>query len=160
MKPNYIILISSLFILLSNCTTRKYIDQSQNWASAAKMNEIEIFVDTTSIKNVGNMRIAKEKKVFYSPESKENHIATIQKKYAERNLKDKSEKWADFSYSIYESEYDCLNNRFRILSIEDYDSNGNRIVKTVSNKNKLRWLHVDAETLGDYTFFFVCDYEN
>ncbi len=160
MKKVYSIITFTLILLFSHCATGKYIDNSQNWVSSAKMNEVEIFVDTASIKKVGNMTIAKEKKVFYSAESKENHITAIKNKFTERNLKDKSEKWADFSYSIYESEYDCLNNRFRVLSIEDYDSNGTRIIKTVSNKKQLKWLNVDAETLGDYTFFYVCDYGN
>lgn len=158
MKPIYTIILIFSILFFVNCSVRKYTDISQNWASAAKMEEIEIFVDTTSIKQMGTMLIAKEKKVFYSKESKEKYIASIQEKYSQLKGKDNSHKWADFSYSIYVSEYDCLNNRLRILSIEDYDSNGERIVKTTTNKEKLVWKDVDPETIGDYTFFFVCDY--
>ena len=51
------------------------------------------------------------------------------------------------------------NKRFKILSVEDFDTTGKRIAKTTPPKDKERWLSVDSETVGDYTFFFVCDYE-
>ena len=161
MKPIYIILISGLIFLFAQCaTSKKYTDTSAHWCSAAKMEETEVFVDTAGIKRVGTMITAKEKKIFYTPQSKDQHISYIRKKYEELGKAEKVQKWSDFSYSIYESEYDCLNNRFRILSVEDYDSNGVRIIKTVADKRKTGWTNVDAETVADYTFFFVCDYGN
>ncbi len=44
------------------------------------------------------------------------------------------------------------------LELIEKDSSGKLIQKTVTSKNKLRWLEVNAKTVGDYTFFFVCDY--
>jgi len=161
MKAIYITVVSGLVFLFSQCVTgKRYVDTSDNWSSAAKMEEIEIFVDTTSIKNAGSTIIAKEKKVFYTKESKDQHISYIKKQYEQLGKAEKIRNWTDFSYSIYESEYDCLNNRLRILSVEDYDSDGVRIIRTVSDKKKMEWTNVDSETIGDYTFFFVCDYGN
>ncbi len=147
-------------MLMSSCAAKKYVDVSQNWHSTAKMEEIEIFVDTESIKTNGSFLVAREKKVFKSAASKVEYVNKIRDKYATLGKPEKADKWSDFSYCIYTSEYDCLNSRFKVLSVEDYDSQGVRIIRTTPNKKEEKWLQVNQETVGDYSFFFVCDYED
>lgn len=152
-------IISASFILFSyNCASRMYVDTTQNWQNIATLENAEIFVDTTSIKREGNLLVAKEKKVFTTQESKDEYLAKIKSRYEKLGNPDKIEKWADYSYTTYSSEYDCVNSRFRVLFVEDFDSKGVRIVKSLPSKTEERWRNVDPETVADYTFFYVCDY--
>lgn len=160
MKKIALPFLFSLLVLISSCASSKKVVETANWQSTAKMEEIEIFVDTKSIRQDGEKLIAREKKVFYSNESKEEYVEKIREKYAALGKAAKADKWSDFSYCIYTSEYDCVNSRFRILSVEDYDSNGVRIIRTTPNKKDEKWLQVNQQTVGDYSFFFVCDFEN
>lgn len=161
MKKLYLLLVILTILFASSCASSKqHTAAAGDWQSAAKMDDSEIFVDVSSIKRVGTILVAREKKVFYTPESKETYVANIRNKYASLGKAEKANKWADFSYTIYTSEYDCLNSRQRVLDVEDYDSQGIRIIKTPWDKKTDKWKNVDKETIGDYTFFFVCDYEN
>lgn len=160
MKKAALPFIILLLILVSSCASSKKVVDTANWQSTAKMEEIEIFVDTESIRQDGEKLIAREKKVFYSQASKDEYVDKIRDKYVALGKAQKADKWNDFSYCIYTSEYDCVNSRFRILSVEDYDSNGDRIIRTTPNKKDEKWLQVNQQTVGDYSFFFICDFEN
>jgi len=157
----YLSIIFFSLLLLSACNTTRVAtipDNPQNWFNIAVAEDVEIFTDTASIRFEGAYAYAREKRVYITPESKKQYVDKIRAEYAKMGKPEKADKWNDFSYCIYESEYDCTNKRFRILSVEDFDSMGKRIAKTVSSKKNVRWLNVDSETVGDYTFFFVCDY--
>lgn len=143
-----------------SCATTKYIDKSTGWIDVVVTEDVTVYVDTASIQRTGGLIIAREKKTF-EPSSRKKYIdETIKQRYEKLGNPEKANEWSDFSYSIYTTEYDCPNKQFRILSVEDYDSQGKRILKTTPNPKKLKWVYVDAETLVDYTFFFVCDYGN
>lgn len=153
-------LVSTILFTTACGSSKMQTEKAGNWHSAAKTEDMEIFVDVSSIKRVGTLLVAREKKVFYSPQSKAEYVSKIRAKYASLGKPDKINKWADFSYTIYESEYDCINHRQRVLGVEDYDSQGIRIIKTPSDKKEDKWKDVDPDTIGDYTFFYVCDYED
>lgn len=161
MKYFRILTTIALVLSIMSCAGSKQASKTvSDWKSAAKMEDSEIFVDVVSIKRVGTLLVAKEKKMFFTADSKDAYVTKIRDKYAAMGKAQKADKWNDFSYTIYTSEYDCLNNRFRILDVEDYDSQDVRIIKTSANKKVDRWQNVDKETVADYTFFFVCDYED
>lgn len=149
-----------LSLIMISCGSTKYVDHSTSWVSAAKMENIEVFVDTASIKRDGTKMIAREKKIYYTDADRNEYLDKIEQKYKELGKTDKIQLWDNFSYTIYTSEYDCLNSQLRIIQVEDFDDQGNRIIKTTPNKKTDNWVNVDEETLRDYTFFFVCDYNN
>ena len=150
------------FILLSSCQTKhvaKSADIPENWFNIAVAEDVEIYTDTTSIRFEGARAYAREKRVYITPESRKLYVDKIRAEYAKMRKPEKADKWNDFSYCIYECEYECTNKRFRTLTIEDYDSQGKLIAKTPSSQKNIRWMNVENETVGDYTFFFVCDYQ-
>lgn len=157
----YLIFPFLFFVLLSGCKTSSQIPSSTNqWFNIALADGVEIHVDTASIKSDGAVSYAYEKRVYTTSEAKKLYVGKIRSEYAKMGKSEKADKWKDFSYNIYYSLYDCTNQRFRVLMVEDYDSAGNRIVRTTPAKDKMQWLNVENETVGDYTFFFVCDYNN
>jgi hypothetical protein len=153
----YIYLLVSLFLLVG-CKSVKNQAKPEGWFNVALAEDIEIYTDTASIRHEGSVAYAREKRVYLTADSKKAYVDKIRAKYAEMGKTEKAEKWDDFSYCVYECLYECTNKRFRILSVEDFDSTGKRIIKTTPEKNKEQWLNVEPETVGDYTFFFVCDY--
>lgn|GEM_PF-1215377 len=157
----YIVFISSLILLLSSCksTTSSMHSKPEGWFNIAVAEDVEIYTDTASIRHEGAVAYAREKRVYITPESKKLYVDKIRAEYTKMGKAEKADKWNDFSYCVYNCLYECTNKRFRILSVEDYDSAGKRIAKTTPAKNNIRWLNVDSETVGDYTFFFVCDYQ-
>ncbi|GAB6121205.1 surface-adhesin E family protein [Dysgonomonas termitidis] len=157
----YIVFLISLILFLSSCksTTSSVHPKYEGWFNIAVAEDVEIYTDTASIRHEGAVAYAREKRVYISPESKKLYIDKIRAEYTKMGKTEKADKWNDFSYCIYNCLYECTNKRFRILSVEDYDSTGKRIAKTTPAKNNIRWLQVDSETVGDYTFFFVCDYQ-
>lgn len=160
MKVSHLLIYIATILLTASCASSKpQTEKLGNWQRAAKTEDAEIFVDVSSIRRVGTLLMAREKKVFHTAKSKEQYVAKIREKYASLGKTEKANKWIDFSYTIYESEYDCVNARLRVLSVEDYDSQGVRIIKTPSDKKEDKWKDVDRDTLADYTFFYVCDYE-
>lgn len=161
MKKRMLLSFLSIGLLLSGCkiTLQKQI-RPEGWYNISVSDDVEIFIDTASISKQGNVAYAREKRIFVSPQSREAYIAKIATQYQKMNKPEKVKQWNDFSYCIYNCEYECTNKRFRILSVEDYDSSGKLILKTTTPKNVTKWLTVGAETVGDYTFFFVCDYGN
>lgn len=151
--------ISVVAVLLIGCQSVPKSDPYvAGWWNIAVAEDVEIFTDTTSIRHEGAVAYAREKRVYVSEESRKKYVEKIKQEYLKLGKPEKADKWGDFSYCIYNSLYDCTNKRFRILSVEDYDSKGMLIMRTTPSKNNIRWLNVGAETVGDYTFFFVCDY--
>lgn len=152
----------TIFLSLVSCKSTQYVDspmEKDNWFNVAVAEDVEIYIDTVSIRQENGLSYAKEKRVFITPESKKLYVDKIRAEYEKMGKPDKIIKWDDFSYCIYECEYDCVNSRFRVLTVEDFDSQGKRIVKTTSSKKNIKWLNVEVETVGDYTFFFICDYQ-
>ena len=155
----YLTLIIVSILVLSGCRTAyEYRSKHHKWFSIALAEGVEIHVDTASIKPMGSVTYAFEKRVYTTPEAKEAYISKIRAEYEKMGKAEKIDKWKDFSYNVYYSLYDCTNQRFRVLVVEDFDSAGNSIIRTTPPKNKMQWLNVENETVGDYTFFFVCDY--
>lgn len=148
-------------LLLAGCkSSLQTPDTSNKWFNIAVADGVEIYVDTASIKPSEAVSYAYEKRVYTTPEAKKAYIDKIRNEYSKMGKPEKADKWNDFSYNIYYSLYDCTNQRFKVLMVEDYDSAGNRIIRTKPAKSKEQWLNVENETVGDYTFFFICDYNN
>lgn len=159
MKYKIILSLSILFtILISGCkSTEIALDIPQNWVNIAAADDFEVYIDTTSMKREGSILSVREKRIYTTPESRAKYVEKIKSK----NLKMyKIERWNDFSYCIYEYECDCANKRSRIIAVEDYDSTGKRILRTTPNKKNLKWKDVITDSVEDYTFFFICDYDN
>lgn len=156
----YLLFISStLLIFVTSCkSTQNHTERSENWFNIAVADDVEIYTDTVSIRHEGAKAYAREKRIYITPESRKKYTDKIREEYAKMGKSEKADKWNDFSYCIYTCEYECTSSRFRVLSVQDYDSNGKLIAKTTPNKNTIKWLNVNTETVGDYTFFFVCDY--
>lgn len=158
----YLLLLISVSLLTTSCKTisqKNDIIKSEGWFNIAVTNDEEIYIDTTSIRHEGALSYAKEKRIYITQESRRLYVDKIRAEYKKMGKPEKADKWNDFSYCVYQCEYDCLNKRFRNIWIEDFDSAGKRIAKTPSPEKNIRWMNVDPETVGDYTFFFVCDYE-
>lgn len=159
MKSKKIIAFALSALLAYSCKSTSMQTSEQKWHQIGNVNDVEIYIDTTSIKHIDNLAYSTEKKVFITPESKKEYTDVIKKEYEKMGKIEKANKWNDFSYSIYHCVYDCINSRFYVTEVEDYDSNGKLIVKTKPSKNAaIQWLDVDRDTLGDHTLFFVCDY--
>lgn len=159
----YIISITILLFLLASCKTSSQYQTKNNtegWFNIAVAEDVEIYTDTISIRHEGAIAYAREKRVYVTNESRKLYVDKIRNEYRKMGKPEKADKWNDFSYCIYSCLYECTNKRFKILSVEDFDTAGKRIAKTTPPKDKERWLSIDSETVGDYTFFFVCDYEH
>lgn len=145
--------IALLFLLLP-CVN--YAQQAP-WDQIITTYESELYIDSTQIKQQDGLIYARIKTVYFSPDAKENYINNIKKVFT-KNADKKIQKWNDFAYTITYGVYDCANNRFKIMEVEDYDSKDKRIVKTKKKEQDAKWLDVDLETVGDYIVFSVCDY--
>lgn len=159
MKYNTIILLSILTILsFDSCNSSKKVQNTvENWANTAASADFEIYVDLSSIKREGSIVYAREKRIYTSPEDRAKYVENI----ASKGLKMyKIEKWNDFSYCIYEYECDCANKKSRVIAVEDYDSTGKLILRSTIDKKKRAWKDVEPDTVEDYTFFLICDYED
>lgn len=155
--------LSAVLLLISGCSTQKQLTGSvnpDNWVLMATADDVDILVDTTSIRREGATIFAIEKRIYLTSERKLREIDKIRKEYTKMGKPEKANRWNDLSYSIHYSEYDCVNSRLRVLWVEDYDSTGKRIVRTTPAKGKERWVNVGEETVGDYTFFYICDFGN
>lgn len=161
MKYLYSVLIGLLFFI--GCkSTQQYnntLSDETNWVNIGVTDDFDIYVDTASIVQKDGRFFAREKKVYTTVEGRKSYVDKIRSRYEKMGNSKKAEKWNDFSYYIYYSEYDCVNKRLRVLTVEDFDSSDRRIVKTTTPKKNLKWSDVNEDTVGDYTFFFVCDYQ-
>ncbi|GHV14261.1 hypothetical protein FACS1894179_02620 [Bacteroidia bacterium] len=153
--------ISFLFVslfLLSGCRSLfQNKSKQEGWFNIVVTDGIEVFTDTTSIRFEGAVAYAREKRVYTTDKSRATYIEKIKKEYAKMGKPENADKWKDFNFCIYNCLYECTNKRFRVLSVEDYDSNG-KLIQITPPQKPFVWLNVDTETVGDYTFFFVCDY--
>lgn len=148
-----------LTVFFASCKMTSKLQTQQNaWFNLSTSDDVDIYIDTLSIIHKDAVSYAIEKRVYVSPASRDQYVAKIRREYEKMRKPEKADKWNDFSYCIYHSVYECVNKRFRVLSVEDYDSQGKLIVRTQNLKNEEKWLNIEPETVGDYTFFFVCDY--
>lgn len=152
-------LLVAFVIILSSCNTSKTVVIPPKWEKMSLAKGVETYVDINSIKHEELVSYATEKRVYTTLEAKNEYLSKIRDKWAKLGSPKKADKWNDCSYSIYKCVYECTNKRCRILSIEDYDSTGNIIARTTPNEKVIKWSQVDKETIGDYNFFFICDYE-
>jgi hypothetical protein len=130
------------------------------WQDVAVIDGLEVHVDTLSIKRKGDYIYAQIKTVYTTDSSRHAYTEKIRQAYGRtKNVEKKLKKWADFSYNISTRMYDCTNKRYKILKITDYTSKGKNIVKTKTPKKNQRWLLVGVDTMGDYTLYYVCDFE-
>ncbi len=157
----HLFLTIGVIFLFTYCSSTRNASKGVDnaWFNIAVAEDVEIYTDTSSIRHEGAIAYAREKRVYITPESKKAYVDKIRNEYIKMDKPEKADKWNDFSYCIYNCLYECTNKRFKVLSVEDFDSTGKRIAKTTPPKKVERWLNVDAETVGDYTFFFVCDYQ-
>lgn len=141
------------------CKSVKNLQNENNaWYNISVSEDMKIFVDTSDIKRVGNSVYVTEKRIYTSSEGRKEYVDKIKKIYTNFDRAKKAERWNDFSYCIYHCLYDCTNQRFRVLSVEDYDSEGKLIVRTITSAKKVEWHNIESETVGDYTSRFVCGY--
>jgi len=160
MKFKLFVLFVISGMIFSCKSTEKIVRYPAQWFNLSTAEDVEIYIDTANIRREGVIAYATEKRIFTTPESRAKYTDKIKEAYSILGKKDKANKWDDFSYCIYECLYECTNKRFRILSVKDYDSQNRLIAETTStSKKNIRWLNVEPETVGDYTFFFVCDFE-
>lgn len=159
MKLTIITFLSLTILALSSCQApSKLASTNGGWKDIATIEGVEIYIDTTSIRHEQTASYATEKRVYVTSASKEAYIDKIRAEYAKMGKAQKADKWSNFSYSVYTCVYECTNSRFRVVTVEDFDTMGKRIAKTTPPKGVIRWLDVDSDTVGDYTTFFVCDY--
>ncbi|NDV77613.1 surface-adhesin E family protein [Dysgonomonas sp. 511] len=161
MNKKYLYFIACSLILATGCKSVQTKSNAKNiaqWFNVAVTGSEEIYVDTANIRQEGAISYAREKRVYITSKGRKAYVNRIRYELAKINKAEKAEKWNDFSYCIYDCLYECTNKRFRILSVEDYDSSGKLITKTKPAKGIIKWLNVEPETVGDHTFFFVCDY--
>lgn len=158
---NKIIILVLLTTITWSCQSIKKTTNTVEpaWFNMAIANDVEIYVDTASIRHDGAVAYATEKRIYLTNESKKEYVNKIREEYSKLGKPEKADKWNDFSYCIYHCLYECTNKRFRILSVEDFDSKDKRIAKTSPAKENIRWLNIESETVGDYTFFYICDFE-
>ena len=128
------------------------------WDNIVVTETTEVFIDSTNIKHANGQVYATIKTIYTTEDARQVYVDNI-KKVFKKDADKKIKKWEDFSYSITYGAYDCSNNRFCIIEVEDFDSNDKRIVKTKVKEDKARWINVDKETVGDYTIFYICDYQ-
>lgn len=128
------------------------------WDNIITTTDTDLFIDSTQIKRDNGLIYARIKTIYTTPASRETYVGNI-KKVFKKNPEKKIQKWNDFQYNITNGIYDCSNNRFKILEVEDYDSNDKQIIKTKKKEDKAQWIDVNLETVGDYLLFSICDYQ-
>lgn len=153
----FILAFSILLIpFLANAKDKKQ-DNPFVWDNLITTTETEVYIDSTAISNQDGVTLARLKTVYTTPESRAKYVDKIKKVFT-KNADKKIQKWDDFQYTITYGLYDCVNGRFKILKVEDFDSTDKRIVKTEKKEDKAIWTNVDPETVGDYMLFNICDY--
>lgn len=148
--------MKQLFILIITLLAPLLAWGQNGWKDLAVTENLEYYIDSTNVKLVEGRIYATVKTVYITPESKQayvNKIKNVFKKKADEKIK----KWDDFTYSVTYGLYDCTNKRFKILQVQDFTSDGKQIVKTKTKEADARWLLVDAETVGDFVLFYICD---
>ena len=159
MKSKLLIFVIILATAYSCKSTQQYNYKPAEWFNISVAADVEIFIDTASIQRNDAIVYATEKRVYKTAKSRAAYVEKIRDAYDRLGKIEKANKWIDFSYCTYDCLYECTNKRFRILKARDYDSKGNLIAETITPKDRIRWLNIEPETVGDYTFFFVCDFD-
>jgi len=150
-------------ISASACSVQNKIDNNiRAWQDVVVIQDLEVYVDTLNIRQQGDFIHAYVKNLYTTEDSQLTYTNKIKNSFKDQNSKldNKMKKWENFSYNISLYEFDCLNKRYRILEVTDYNNKGDIIIKTHPNKNNLKWTNVGIDTMGDYTLFYVCDYPN
>ncbi|MDH6354137.1 hypothetical protein M2132_000459 [Dysgonomonas sp. PH5-45] len=157
------ILFSFVFIFTTFLTYAQNTIDDKWKLFAVTEDGVEVYLDTTSIKRVNNEYRVLSKKVYATALAKENYKETFVAAFSKTEKKPekvakKMKRWDDLAYTIVEYSFDCLNKRFRTLTITDYSSKNKEIVKTKTPKNR-GWTNIEGDDMGDLMRFFVCDYE-
>lgn len=157
-----LLLLAIITISIYSCKSAQQSSSNPpQWYQLTVAEDVEIFIDTANIRQEGAIAYATEKRVFTTSESKKKYVDKIRDRYIQLGKPDKADKWNDFSYCIYECLYECTNKRFRIISLRDYDSTGKLIAESIfPSKKNIRWMTIEPETVGDYTFFYICDFKS
>lgn len=145
-----------LSILLFLIIASSSLSAQSTWKNLAVTENTDIYIDSTSVLTNDGQISARIKTIYTTEDSRQvyiNKIKNVYKKDAEKKIK----KWEDFNYNITYGIYDCSNKRFKILEVEDYTSENKRIIKTKTNKKKIKWILVDTDTVGDYILYYICD---
>lgn len=127
-----------------------------SWKDLAVTENLEYYIDSTSVRMEEGRIYATVKTVYMTAESKEAYVDKI-KNVFKKNADKKIKKWDNFNYTITSGLYDCTNKRFKILQVQDFTADGKVIIKTKTKEADARWLLVDAETVGDFVLFYICD---
>lgn len=127
------------------------------WKDLVVTENTEVYIDTTSVKDIDNKIYARTKTIYTTAEARQAYVDKIKKVFQAKSADKKIKKWENFSYTITNGIYDCSNKRFKILEVEDYTSDNKLIIKTKKKEDKAIWLLVDVETVGDYLLFYICD---
>lgn len=152
--------MKKLLILLTLISLPLFAFSQVEWTDLAVTEDQEIYVDPASINEIDGRIYATIKTIYMTPDAREIYVDKIKRAFKPKDADKKTAKWQDFSYTITSGVYDCENKRFKIIQIEDFRSDGSRIVRTKTKENKARWLLVDIDTVGDHILFYICDFEN
>lgn len=150
-----------LFFTLFSLTS--ILAQKGEWLEMVALGGQEIYIDTASVERNGVEVAVWVKEVYTKEVPKQYYISRIAKAMSETESGRKSweKKWAkkfeDLSYTISKRVYNCVDSEFQVLEVSEYDSNGKRIVKTTTKKNKAPWKPIEYDTIGDILMFEVCD---
>lgn len=145
--------------------------ETDKWKLFAVTEGVEVYIDTTTIKQVENLESGTyryqvtSKRIYTNDESgtiaKADYkqklrvgLAKVEKK--PEKIEKRLKKWDDLRYTMIEYIYDCANRRFRTVTVIDYDSKGKVIVKTKTPKNA-SWTSIEGDDVGDLMLFEVCD---
>ncbi|MFV0467982.1 MAG: surface-adhesin E family protein [Dysgonomonas sp.] len=160
-----VLVLTVLFIAI-----HAHTQEDEKWKLFAVTEGVEVYIDTTSIKRIENksddvfFRYAvTSKKIYADSIGKNEYLSKIRTAFAksekkESKIQKKMKKWNDVKYTLIEYVYDCVNRRFRTISIADYDSRNKLIVKTKTPKTT-PWTDIAGDDVGDLMMFYVCDYD-
>ncbi|MEN9919361.1 MAG: hypothetical protein RL662_1797 [Bacteroidota bacterium] len=151
--------MNKIFILLLFTLSPFYSFSQSEWQDLAVTEDMEVYIDPSSIKDVDGRIYAKTKTIYTTQNARNAYVGKI-KNVFKKDADKKISKWNSFSYTIAYGLYDCTNKRFKILEVQDYGSDNTKIIQTKTLEDKSRWLEVDVDTVGDYLLFYICDYEN
>lgn len=162
---NLLLPIISLLVITTSCNVSKQVQNSYSWIDVAVIQELEVYTDTSKIVYKDGYSHAWVKTVYMTANVKDAYKNKIRNnlkqslKLSEGKLDERMKKWDGFSYNISYRVYDCLNKRYKTLEVTDYTADGRAIIKTTPPKNTEKWFDVGMDTMGDYTLFYICDYE-
>lgn len=152
--------MKKLFIIAMMALLPLSVFSQTEWVDLAVTEDMEFYIDPSSILDMGGKVYAITKTVYMTPESRDAYVGKIKRVFKPKDADKKIAKWEGFGYTVNYGVYDCTNKRFKIMNVEDFRSDGSRIVKTRVKEENAKWLLVDIDTVGDHLLFYICDYEN